>query len=179
MNDLRKLSEFHKNKLEKIKVFLTDVDGVLTDGRLYWSGEEVGWNRFFHAHDGYGLKMLMKAGIHVGILSGGQSLGLRKRIENLNIPFYEIGEEDKLVGFEKVLSATEAKAEETIYIGDEFFDLPLLKKVGFSVTVPDASLEIQECVDYVTKREGGKGAVREVVDMLRYAQNIVPIEMRT
>lgn len=172
--DLRKLSDQHRDKLSKIKLFLTDVDGVLTDGRIFWASDEVGFNRFFHTHDGYGLKVLIQSGIEVGVISGGESTGLQKRLEGLGIPHIELGKIDKREGFKKILEKTGVSPEETLYIGDEFFDLPILEQVGFSVSVPSASHEVQEAVDYVTHRESGMGCVREVIDMLRYAQNITP-----
>jgi 3-deoxy-D-manno-octulosonate 8-phosphate phosphatase (KDO 8-P phosphatase) len=173
MEDLRSLAQKHSEKLNKIKVFLCDVDGILTNGQLYYSGEEVGYNRFFHAHDGYGLKMLQQAGLKVGIITGGNSIGVKKRFEDLGVDYIFMNNEDKREAFRSILEDG-YKPEELLYIGDEFFDLPLLKKAGFSATVKAASLEVQESVDYVTEKEPGMGCVREVVDLLRYAQGIVP-----
>ncbi len=171
--DLRLESKKHQEKLKNIKVALFDADGILTTGHIYWSGEEVGFNRYFHTQDGYGLKVLMKAGIKVGVISGGDSVGLHKRIENLGLNYSFTGSEDKRDAFKKVLDEG-YKASEILYMGDEFFDLPLLKAAGFSATVPNSSHEIQEAVDYVTYRQSGMGCVREVIDLLRYVQNIVP-----
>lgn len=172
--DTVELAKPFLDKLKKIKLALFDIDGVLTDGRLWYSGEECGFNRCFHTSDGYGLKVLMKAGLEVGIITGGNSLGVFKRFEGLGIKHFYAGNEDKRQSFEDVLKKTNISAEETLYVGDEFFDLPILKRVGFSATVPHASIEIRSEVDYVTTRAGGHGAVREVIDMLRSAQNIVP-----
>jgi 3-deoxy-D-manno-octulosonate 8-phosphate phosphatase (KDO 8-P phosphatase) len=150
------------------------LDGILTNGQLYWSGEEVGYNRFFHALDGFGLKMLMKAGLKVGVISGGDSLGVYKRFqENLGLDYVYLGDEDKRHAYEKVL-AQGHKDHEILYMGDEFFDLPILKRVGFSASVPEASHEVQEQVDYVTWKSSGQGCAREVVDLVRYAQGISP-----
>lgn len=172
--DLRSYARQFEAKLKPIKVFLLDVDGILTDGRLWWMGEEVGWNRFFHAHDGYGVKILERAGIRVGLISGGQSQGLEKRVGDLGVSFSFLGNEDKREAYLEVKKITGCEDHEILYMGDEFFDLPLLKRAGFSATVPNASLEIQESVDYVTVREGGQGAVREVIDMIRYVQGWEP-----
>ncbi len=172
--DLREISKLYAEKLKKIKVCLFDVDGVLTDGKLYWAGEEVGFNRFFHTHDGYGLKILMRAGLKVGIITGGDSLGVKKRFEGLGVDYLYMGSEDKRQSFNLILEKENVSAEECLYVGDEFFDLPILKQAGFSATVPCASLEVKEAVDYVTNKAGGEGAVREVIDMLRYVQDIVP-----
>ncbi|MBT4722174.1 HAD hydrolase family protein [Candidatus Falkowbacteria bacterium] len=172
--DVETIANKHKEKLAKIKICLFDVDGILTDGRLFWASEEVGFNRFFHTHDGYGLKILMQAGLKVGIITGGDSLGVQKRFEGLGVDFMYMGSEDKRSAFEDILQKTNLKPEQALYMGDEFFDLPILKRAGFSATVPNASLEIRESVDYVTARESGNACVREVIDLLRFVQNIVP-----
>jgi 3-deoxy-D-manno-octulosonate 8-phosphate phosphatase (KDO 8-P phosphatase) len=172
--NLREISVQFEEKLKKIKIALFDVDGVLTDGRVYWSGKEVGYNRYFHTSDGYGLKVLMKAGLKVGIITGGNSQGVEKRFGDLGLDFIYMGDEDKRHAWDDILKKTGVKEEEILYMGDEFFDLPLLKKAGFSATVPHASIEIREEVDYVTHRSSGTGCVREVIDLLRHAQGIVP-----
>ena len=174
--DLREVAKPFHEKLKKIKVAIFDVDGILTNGKVYWSGEEVGFNRFFHVRDGYGLKVLRNAGLHVGIITGGDSVGVSKRMRGLGLAddMIHMGDEDKRSAFEKVLKSTGASDEEVLYMGDEFFDLPILKRVGFSATVPNASMEIREAVDYVTHFSAGEGCAREVIDMLRFAQGIVP-----
>ncbi len=169
---LRDYAEKFKSKITPIKVCIFDIDGILTDGKISWDSEDVGFNRTTHALDGHGLKMLMEAGIKVGVISGGDSIGVRKRfIDNLKLDFVFLGNEDKRESFKKVL-AMGFKENEIFYMADEFIDLPILKRVGFSATVPNASLEIQEAVDYITFREAGDGCAREVIDIIRYAQNI-------
>ena len=161
-----------QNKLTKIKVCLFDIDGILTNGTISWEGEDVGFNRSTHALDGHGLKMLMEAGLKVGVISGGDSLGVRKRfIDNLKLNYVFLGNEDKREAYKKIL-AEGYKDEEILFMGDEFIDLPILKRAGFSATVPNASYEIQEAVDYITLRQAGDACAREVIDILRYAQNI-------
>ena len=172
--NLPEISKKHKEKLSKIKIALFDVDGILTDGRIFWAGEEVGFNRFFHAHDGYGLKMLMRAGIKVGIISGGDSVGVQNRFSQLGVDYLYLGNEDKRAALAEILEDAKLTESEALYMGDEFFDLPLLKKVGFSATVPGASFEVRDAVDYVTQRESGNGCGREVMDMLRHVQSITP-----
>lgn len=172
--DLRELSKQYEDKLKKIKVALFDVDGVCTDSKVFWSGEECGFNRFFNTQDGYGMKVLMRAGLKVGIITGGDSIGVKKRFEGLGLDYIKMGNEDKRQAFKEVLADCQASEEEVLYMGDEFFDLPILTKVGFAATPPHASCEVRDAVDYVTHRSGGEGCVREVIDMLRYAQDIVP-----
>jgi 3-deoxy-D-manno-octulosonate 8-phosphate phosphatase (KDO 8-P phosphatase) len=171
--DFKSLAKQFEKKLSPIKVFLCDVDGVLTNGQLFYSGSEMEWNRFFHASDGFGLKLLMKSGLKVGVISGGGSQGLKNRISNLGLDYGLIGNEDKNDAYRSILNDG-FKPEEILYIGDELFDIPLLKKSGFSACPPHSSLEIQECVDYVTHRAAGEACVREVIDILRIVQNIVP-----
>jgi 3-deoxy-D-manno-octulosonate 8-phosphate phosphatase (KDO 8-P phosphatase) len=171
---LKEYAEKFKDKLSKIKVCAFDIDGILTDGGITWWGEDIGFNRTCHIHDGYGFKILRDAGIKVGIISGGDSIGVRKRfIETLKLDFVFLGNEDKREAYKKLLAMDGGyKDEEILFMGDEFIDVPLLKRVGFSATVPNASLEIQEIVDYITHREAGDGCAREVMDILRYAQNL-------
>jgi 3-deoxy-D-manno-octulosonate 8-phosphate phosphatase (KDO 8-P phosphatase) len=164
------IAKTFEEKLKKIKVCAFDIDGILTNGGISWEGEDVGFNRTTHSLDGHGLKMLMRAGLTVGVISGGDSIAIRKRfIDNLGLHFVYLGNEDKREAYKKVL-AMGFKDEEVLYMGDDFIDLPIIKRVGFSATVPGASLEIQEAVDYITYREAGNACAREVMDILRYAQ---------
>ncbi len=171
--DLREVAKVHKDKLDKIKVLAFDIDGVLTTGHIWWDGD-VGFNRYSHTSDGYALKLMMKNGFKVGVISGGDSVGVKKRFEdNLGLDFCFFGNEDKRVAFQKVLDLG-FRDEEVLYMGDEFFDTPLLKRAGFGVTVPIASYEVKKFCDYVTMRESGQGAVREVIDIMRYNRGITP-----
>lgn len=172
--NLKEVAMQYEEKLKKIKMALFDVDGICTDSRVFWSGEECGYNRFFNTQDGYGMKILMSAGIKVGIITGGNSIGVKKRFTDLGLNYIKMGDEDKRHAFNEVLVDSGLKEEEILYMGDEFFDLPILKRVGFSATAPHASCEIREVVDYVSFREGGHGCVREVIDLIRHAQGIVP-----
>lgn len=172
--DLRERAKNFEDKLAKIKIALFDVDGILTNGKIFWAGEEVGFNRQFHTHDGYGMKILMRAGLKVGIITGGDSIGVKNRFELLGVDYLYMGKEDKRAALDEILEKENLKDENVLYMGDEFFDLPLLKRAGFSATVPNASHEICESVDYVTNKTSGEGCVREVIDMLRYVQDITP-----
>lgn len=173
--DLRKEALKHTDKLKKIKVACFDVDGVLTDARVRYEGEEVGFNRDFNIYDGYGMKLLMAAGIKVGVITGGNSVSVKKRVEQLELDFAYTGNEDKREAFIDLLKRYNVKPENVLYMGDELFDMPLLKKAGFAATVPSAGIEVIEIVDYVTSRTSGNACAREVIDLLRYAQNIVPV----
>jgi 3-deoxy-D-manno-octulosonate 8-phosphate phosphatase (KDO 8-P phosphatase) len=172
--NLKVTAKKFEEKLKKIKVVALDLDGILTDSHVWWASEEVGFNRTFCIYDGYGMKVLMKAGIKVGVITGGNSVSVTKRVEQLGLDFCYAGNEDKRAGFLNLLERYNVKAEEVLYMGDELFDIPILKKAGFSATVPNTTDEVKEMVDYVTIRESGKGCAREVMDLVRYAQNIHP-----
>jgi 3-deoxy-D-manno-octulosonate 8-phosphate phosphatase (KDO 8-P phosphatase) len=174
--NLRETAKQFESKLKKIKVAVFDLDGILTDAHVWWASEEVGFNRTFNIYDGYGMKLLMNAGLKVGVITGGNSVSVQKRVTQLGLDFCYAGNEDKRGAFLDILSRYSVKAEEVLYMGDELFDIPLLKKAGFSATVPNTCDEVLEIVDYVTKRESGKGCAREVIDLIRYAQNIGPAD---
>ena len=172
--NLREVSKKFDEKLKKIKIVIFDLDGILTDCHIWWASEEVGFNRKFCIYDGYGMKLLMKAGLKVGVITGGNSVSVIKRTNQLGLDFCYAGNEDKREAFLDVLKRYNADASEVLYMGDELFDIPILKKAGFSATVPNTCDEVKEIVDYVTVRESGKGCAREVIDLVRYAQGIVP-----
>jgi len=167
-------SKKHEEKLKKIKVLIFDLDGILTDGTVWWQGEEVGFNRKFNIYDGYGFRVLMKAGLKVGVVTGGNSLSVTKRTEQLGLDFCYVGKEDKREAYLDILKLYNVSDEQVLYMGDELFDMPLLKRAGFSATVPNTSDEVKEIVDYITERKSGEGCAREVMDLVRYAQGILP-----
>ncbi len=160
-------------KLKKIKLLILDVDGVMTDGRIIWL-ETQGWTRQFNVKDGYGLKLLMKSGIQVAVISGGDSKDVRVRMEFLKIPHVFLGDENKIVALEKITEATGLSHDQMAFMGDDLYDMPVMKKVGFCATVPHAVGPVLKCADYVTQSEGGAGAVREVVDAILEAQGLGP-----
>lgn len=172
---LRETAKKFEEKLKKIKIAVFDLDGILTDAHVWWASEEVGFNRNFNIYDGYGMKILMKAGLKVGVITGGNSISVQKRVDQLGLDFCYAGNEDKRAAFMDILKRYNVDASEVLYMGDELFDLPLLRKAGFSATVPNTSDEVKEAVDYVTIRHSGQGCAREVIDLVRYAQGIVPI----
>lgn len=171
---LKLVAKTFEEKLKKIKVLAFDLDGILTDSHVWWASEEVGFNRSFCIYDGYGMKVLMQAGLKVGVITGGNSISVTKRVDQLGLDFCYAGNEDKRQAFVDLMSRYNVKAEEILYMGDELFDIPLLKKAGFSATVPNTCDEVKEIVDYVTVKESGKGCAREVIDLVRYAQGIIP-----
>jgi len=167
-----KLAEKYKEKLSKIKALAFDVDGILTDGKVWWAGDEVGWNRSFNIHDGFMLREMMKHGLTVGVITGGDSLSIDKRFtDNLKLDFVFKGSEDKNFAFNEIKKMGFLE-DEILYMGDELFDIPILKKCGFSATAADAAFEVKEVVDYISCYHGGFGCAREVMDMVRYAKGL-------
>ncbi|NPA53403.1 MAG: HAD-IIIA family hydrolase [Aquificae bacterium] len=158
---MKALSEKAKN----IKLFAMDVDGVLTDGKIFYSseGEEI---KAFNVKDGLGIKLLKNVGIKTALISGRKSLAVEKRGKELDIDFLFLGEKNKIKVLEKLSFELSVKNENILYIGDDLIDLQILKSVGFPVCVPSSpNILKKECI-YITKRDGGNGAVREVIDLL-------------
>tara|TARA_R110002073_G_scaffold154989_2_gene310256 strand:+ start:453 stop:974 length:522 start_codon:yes stop_codon:yes gene_type:complete len=148
-----------------IKLLLLDVDGILTDGRLYFSnsGEEI---KAFHSLDGHGIKMLMKAGIPVGIITGRKSNIVAKRAGDLGIEILYQGREDKIDVLKEISANHGIPVDSIGYAGDDLPDLPVLKAVRLSFSVPGAHHSVLEVVHAVTSRSGGEGAVREITDFI-------------
>jgi len=158
---------FEKAKL--VRYLLTDIDGVLTNGVILISesGEEmVG----FSIYDGLGLSLLREAKIPVGWISGRRSKAVIKRATDLGIGDCYLGITNKIETYDKILAQHRLKDEDVAYIGDDLIDLPVLKRVGLAISVPNAVDAVKSEVDWVTQRRGGEGAVREVIDLILLAQ---------
>ncbi len=151
--------------LAKIKLLLLDVDGVMTDGRITFDSDGIE-SKSFDVKDGHGLKLLQRAGIEVGIITGRQSAVVARRAAELGIELVYQGVKDKLVPFNEILEKRSLTPEEVAYVGDDVVDLPVMKRVGFAATVADAVEDIKPFADLVTDHAGGRGAVREVCDFL-------------
>lgn len=153
-------------KAGKIKLLLMDCDGVLTDGRLYFTqnGEEM---KVFHVRDGQGIALWHKAGFHSGIITGrGAEKILKVRAAELGMHYLRADSQNKAIDLEIILQDAGVEADEVAYIGDDVGDICLLEKVGFPVAVADAAPEIFHHAVYITYQPGGFGAVREITDLL-------------
>jgi len=159
----------HMERAARVKVMIFDVDGVLTDGSLTY-GPDGEVTKTFNVLDGLGIQLLNKTGVQTAIISARQSPIVIRRAADLGISHVYQGIHDKRIGFAKLLEATGVTAEECGYIGDDVIDLPLLMRVGFAVAVPSGHPEVQHRAHYVTKNGGGRGAVREVCDLVMRAQ---------
>lgn len=158
-------------RAKKIKLLLMDCDGVLTDGKLYFSadGEKI---KVFHVRDGQGLTMWHEAGFRSGIISGRSSKIVKKRATELGIHFIKQGSNDKAICFEEILADAKVSMEEIAFVGDDVQDIILFEKVGLPIAVADAVAEVFPNVVYTTKAKGGLGAVREITDLLLKAKEI-------
>ena len=156
-------------KLSYIQLLLLDVDGVLTDGAIIYNadGSET---KIFNVKDGLGVKLAMKAGIKVGIVSGRSSPALDHRCRDLGISIVFGGIKDKLQILERIADQTGINPEHTAFMGDDLPDLPLMRKVGLSIAVADADQTVRDTADWVTAAAGGCGAVREVCEALLKAR---------
>ncbi len=159
----------YMQRAARVKVMIFDVDGVLTDGSLTY-GPDGEVTKTFNVLDGLGIQLLNKTGVQTAIISARKSPIVVKRAADLGISHVYQGIHDKRVGFGELLAATGVTPEECGYIGDDVIDLPLFTRVGFAVTVPSGHPEVQHRAHYVTKNAGGRGAVREVCDLVMRAQ---------
>jgi len=159
-------------KAKKIELLLLDVDGVLTDGTVFYtpdSGEIKGFN----TQDGFGLRILQEAGIAVGLITARSSEAVDKRAKDLKIRYVFSGCSDKAAAYAEILASTALWPEQTAYMGDDWLDLPVLTKVGCAFAPANAAAEVLRRADYVTERGGGHGAVREVCELILEAKGLL------
>jgi len=158
-------AEIVRAKALRIELLVLDVDGVLTDGSLWYSdqGDEL---KSFSVRDGLGLKLWQQAGGRVAILSGRESKAVTRRAKELGLYPLVQGCDDKATGLAKLLAEAEVPADRACGMGDDLPDLPFLARCGLAVTVADAAPEVRAMADHVTAAPGGRGAVREAVEWL-------------
>jgi 3-deoxy-D-manno-octulosonate 8-phosphate phosphatase (KDO 8-P phosphatase) len=158
-------------RAKEIRLLLLDVDGVLTDGTLLFApdGSE---SKAFNTQDGFGIRLLQEAGLDVGVITARSSAAVSARCENLKMRYTYQGESDKLKAYNDILRQSGRKPVEICYMGDDWLDLILLKRVGFSAAPANAVAEVQRHVHYTTSRRGGDGAVREVCDVILQARGV-------
>ncbi len=168
--DLPQYPEEAWARARSIRMLILDIDGVLTDGRLYFDakGETL---KVFHVRDGHGIKMTQRGGLEVAMVSGRRSDAAFHRARELGISRFYEGVRDKVAILEELLAALNLAPAEVAAVGDELVDLPLFHRVGLGVAVADAVPEVRAAAHWVTTLPGGKGAVREVCDLLLKAQS--------
>jgi len=160
-----------KKKAAKIRLMLLDVDGVLTDGGIIIDSRG-GETKRFDVRDGQGIALLIRAGITVGFVSGRSSNLVRHRAKELGVRIVYQGVQDKADAYKEIKKKTGFRDEQIAYLGDDIADLPIMRRVGLAMTVRDSWPGLKPRVDYVTQARGGRGAVREVSELLLKAQNI-------
>ena len=158
-----------ERRASRIKLLLMDCDGVLTDGRL-WLLADGDEHKSFNTHDGLGLSLLHRAGLKSGIISGRRSQAVVRRAQELGIEFVCQGDPEKIEAFEEVLRQATVDEDEVAYVGDDLTDIPLMQRVELAVAVADAVEETRSAAHYVTQRKGGRGAVREVIEIILKSQ---------
>lgn len=157
-------------KAAKIRLLICDVDGVMSDGLIYQgnSGEEL---KAFNVRDGYGIRCLLTSGVEVAIITGRKAKLLEDRANTLGITHLYQGQSDKLLAYRELLDKLALRPGEVAYIGDDLIDWPVMAEVGLSAAVADAHPLLLPKADYVTQISGGRGAVRELCDLILLAQN--------
>lgn len=165
MDDLASI----ERRASRIKLLLMDCDGVLTDGRL-WLTQDGEEQKAFHTHDGFGLSLFHRAGLRSGVISGRSSQALSRRAGELGIEFVRQGDPEKLAAFADVLRQAGVAEDEVAFVGDDLTDIPIMRRVEFAVAVADAVEEARSVAHYVTRARGGRGAVREVIEMILRSQ---------
>jgi 3-deoxy-D-manno-octulosonate 8-phosphate phosphatase (KDO 8-P phosphatase) len=162
---MRKTKQSLRSKAKKIKLLLLDVDGVLTNGTIILDnqGNEL---KAFHVRDGHGIKLAQRAGIVIGIITGRKSEVVNIRARELGIEEVHQGALKKIEIYESILAKYAVRDEETAYMGDDIVDVDIFRRAGIAVTVADADPSVRPYVDMITKNEGGRGAVREFINVI-------------
>ncbi len=156
-------------KAKKLKLLILDVDGVLTDGRLFFDdkGKEY---KCFHARDGLGINLLRQTGVEIAVISGRKSNSVALRMKSLGVKYVFQGHENKVAAFKDIIQSLSIQPEQAAHVGDDLLDLPIMKRVGLSIAVNDANDSVKDYADWCTTTPGGQGAVREVCDFIMQAQ---------
>jgi 3-deoxy-D-manno-octulosonate 8-phosphate phosphatase (KDO 8-P phosphatase) len=159
------LSAELRRQLERVRLLVTDVDGVLTDGTLYY-GERGEVMKAFHVRDGLAVKLLARAGVEVAVISGRSSEPLARRMAELGVKMLLTGRDDKARALAEVLALAGVPGEDAAYVGDDVIDLPALRRAGLAISVADAHPLVRAEADWVTEAAGGRGALREIADAI-------------
>jgi 3-deoxy-D-manno-octulosonate 8-phosphate phosphatase (KDO 8-P phosphatase) len=156
-------------KAAQIQLVIFDVDGVLTDGRLYL-GNDGNEFKAFHIRDGHGIKMLLEGGVEIAIISGRHAASVERRMSDLGIRYAYLGVHDKLTAFHSLLARLGLAAEQVAYVGDDLIDLPVMTQVGLAIAVQDADPFVKQHAHWQTPSPGGRGAARDVCELLLEAR---------
>lgn len=160
-------------RAQKIRVLLMDVDGTMTSGAVClqsFPDGSVAEMKMFHSHDGAGIKLASIMGIRTGLITGRDSAATARRARECGMEFVAQGQPRKLKAYEDILARAAVTDEEIAYVGDDLPDLPILERAGLAVAVADAVVEVKRAAHYITTVEGGRGAIREVVELILKSQ---------
>lgn len=160
---------------KKIRLLILDVDGVLTDGTIFYTDQGTQAKKF-HVHDGVGMQMLMRSGIEIAVISGKESAAARHRLVELGVKYIYQGIENKTVAFCELKRKLNLENQQIAYVGDDLPDLPVLAQAGLKIAVANAVSVVLENVDWVASKAGGYGAVREVCEMILHAQGALDVQ---
>ena len=162
----------NSTRAREVKLLIVDVDGVLTDGGLYFDNRGEAYKRF-NSLDGHGIRMALSGGIDIAVITGRQSKIVEHRMRDLGVEHVHQGTRDKLPVFERLLQETGLDARQAAYVGDDLPDLPIMRRVGFAIAVQNAHGFVKQHCDWVTSARGGNGAVREVTDFILHSQGLL------
>lgn len=165
-------------KARQVRLLIADVDGVLTDGGLLFDNRGEEYKRF-NSLDGHGIRMLLDSGIAVAVITGRESQIVNHRMRELGVEHVYQGQRAKLQALEELLAATGLDAAQAAYVGDDLPDLPVMRRVGFAITVQNAHSFVKQHCDWVTTSLGGHGAIREVSDFILHAQGLLEARQMT
>ncbi|MCW8930147.1 MAG: 3-deoxy-manno-octulosonate-8-phosphatase KdsC [Gammaproteobacteria bacterium] len=157
------------SKAKLIKLLICDVDGVMTDGRLFFGDNGMEY-KAFHSRDGLGIMMLQRSGIPLAVITARTSDVVMHRMKNLKIDLVFQGQLNKVQAFEDICQQLDLSSEQVAYVGDDLVDLPVMRKVGLSIAVADAHERVKQLSDWTTQHNGGQGAVRDVCELLMESQ---------
>jgi len=157
-------------RARRVKLLLMDCDGVMTDARI-WLTPDGDERKAFHARDGQGISVWHRAGLQSGIISGRTSISVERRAHELKMKFVHQYAKNKIIAFEEIIAEAGVSAEESCYIGDDLGDIAVMRRVGLAVAVADGAEDTKAAAQYVTTLDGGKGAVREVIELILKAQD--------
>lgn len=172
------LTQVQLEKVKQLKLLILDVDGVLTDGRLFFddNGKEY---KCFHARDGHGIKLLRQSGVEVAVISGRKSNSVAIRMQTLGVQLVYQGHENKRAAFTEILQHLNLSPKQVAHVGDDVLDLPIMVQAGFAVAVADAHFAVKQRADWCTQIAGGQGAVREVCDLIMQVQGTFDAMLQT
>ena len=171
----RRIAPFLRRRAAKIKVVLMDVDGTITDGSVTLLSQPDGSAleiKTFDAHDGQGMTLAATAGLRLGVITGRESPALRRRMKEMKVEFVYEKQPHKIAAFEEVMLKAGVTEAEVAYLGDDLPDLTVMKRVGLAVSVGDGVAEVKAAAHYVTKANGGRGAARELIELILKSKGV-------